>query len=216
MAPTDCNYIDSSWYFAMAKHQPSAGPEFAGLHSVKMQVLGHRRVLVAEFEKLETFMRGTIGANGTLSLARITETLAEASIEILTAMLTSGVEIWDGLVEEGHTLLVPWGFIVCETCVNQQDTAGFRFTLIGDEASKGFLNLASYMMPTGGQTLKQNTTGILLKKVVDGLSVSSGEQPKYHAKVQKPELEDKGGPKRAAPVAAKTEPPPTAKKARKS
>ena len=144
---------------------------------MKHQVSGSRRVLLAEFSKLETFAKGTIGSAGTLTLGRITEVISEARVEVLSSMLTARVSIFEATIEPGQALLVPWGYIVCEQCVNQEDTIGFRWTLVGDDASDGFRQLAAYMLPASGG-VQGHSTSLLLKKVLD--AIDHGKNPSYH------------------------------------
>ena len=168
LTPADCIYIDNPWCFALAHDVPQAGPEFCGFHSMKLQVKGQREIIAASFEKLELFVQGTVGASGTLSLARVTDTLAEANVAMLEAMLKAGVEIWHSVVPSVSAVVIPWGFIVCEKAVNAEDVFGLRWTCIGDSAPPPFLKLASYMAPDG-QGAKANSTAALLAKVLKAM-----------------------------------------------
>ena len=177
LTPADCQYIDNPWAFALAHNKPQAGPEFCGLHSVKLQHHGQRAVVIASFEKLELFVRGTVGIGGTVSLARVVDTIAEANVATLTAMLQAGCDISRGVQEEGIALLVPWGCIVCEVAQNSDDVCGVRWTCVGDSTNPSFDNLASYMVPADAQQLKSNNTAALLAKVVAALAAPAGAAP---------------------------------------
>ena len=131
-------------------------------------------MVVASFEKLELFVQGTVGSSGMLSLARITDTLAEANVTMLEAMLKAGVEIWHGVVSAGNALVIPWGHIVCEKALNAADVVGFRYTCIGDNASPSFMKLAAYMAPEG-PSAASNTTSALLVKVLK--AIESKDKP---------------------------------------
>ena len=112
-----------------------------------------------------------------MSLARVVDTIAEANVATMTAMLQAGCEIWRGVQEAGTALLVPWGCIICEVAQNFDDACGVRWTCVGDSTNPSFANLASYMVPADTQQLKSNNTAALLAKVVAALAAPAGAAP---------------------------------------
>ena len=69
---------------------------------------------------------------------------------------------------------------MCEQSLNQEDTIGFRWTLVGDQAGQAFRRLASYMVPVSG-SVQAHSTAQLLKKVLDAIDLGSDNKPlSYH------------------------------------
>ena len=92
------------------------------------------------FSHLAICCKETLGAGGSLTISKIVDIFAEADENMVEALIKPKVPLMHCVIPTGTGLFVPWGWITAEHNDNDGDSAGWRWTLIGDESSEYFKN----------------------------------------------------------------------------
>ena len=103
-------------------------------------------------------------------MQKVIDIFAEADEKIVAAFIKAKVPLIQGVIPEGKGLFVPWGWVTAEKNDNNADSAGWRWTLVGDSGSENFDKLCSFSVPQDPTSLKANSTAALLSKIVDAIN----------------------------------------------
>ena len=111
LTPSGKDYLNTPWIWREVGSHKQVGLEVFALSSCRAVLEGQRVVILVEFSSLAKFVILMVLDGGLVSLARIVDTVCNASEEFLKKMLET-VTMYHAVCGPGSALMAPWGCIV--------------------------------------------------------------------------------------------------------
>ena len=141
----------------------ATGPEFCYLASVKLQLQGERKVILANFSGLlEYYNRTHASESSSVALARVMHTLEHADARVVGTMRRH-VQFLQAHIGPNSALWLPAGWIIVEQVENGNLVHGVRWLCLPDVAdnnhpAKGpWRSLLNLVKPKAGAEMQKRT-----------------------------------------------------------
>ena len=154
LCPPATEYSDASTramcspsIFGMAQNCQSHGFEVGCLPTMRLGLLGARRVGVSRFTDIGAYVRNIKGGKALsmpISSSHVTEWLKKATTQDITNFYKENVNMWWGTVGPNDLLYIPAGFIKFESTLDKAPVYGLRWAgpIKGDEHASTQLRAA--------------------------------------------------------------------------
>ena len=143
----------------------SCGPEFSNLGSVKLTTHGHRRILTMKFKSAIQLWAASV-ASGTVRTAKnICECVENADKKAMEPYVADK-SLKAAELGPGDCLILPPGYIVVESVLNNVAVQGIRTVMMPSVISEDFALSLDCFMPENWSLIKTNTSQAFLKRLV--------------------------------------------------
>ena len=173
---TERDNLAQPWHFGFSPDMKGAGPEFAFLAALKVQLRGDRMIIFSPHDQAREFAASKIDDASQITASKVVDCLCNAGAADVDALVKSSA-LKKCTVQPGSLLWIPWGWIVIEKSLNAQTNAGLRWLMVTEYSCPPFEALCGDVIPEKEDT-KGNTALSFLVRVLRALyNADGGKKP---------------------------------------
>ena len=165
LSSVEKTYLQSPWMFAYGPGMKSCGPEFSNLGSVKLTTHGHRRILTMKFKSAIQLWAASVASGTVRTVKNICDCVENADKKAMEPYVADK-SLKAAELGPGDCLILPPGYIVVESVLNNVAVQGIRTVMMPSAISEDFALSLDCFMPENWSLIKTNTSQAFLKRLV--------------------------------------------------
>ena len=174
LSSAESHYLSSAWMFAMTGQMVACAPEFSFLTRIKVTFKGTRSIVCVHFHELAAWHLTLMKSQGKECSGHVTvqaacDSLSEIdSYEALQDAVSHMPSMRFCTVPAASVVVVPWGHVVAERTLNQEEVVGIRFMAASDVGHEEITTLAAHILPSDGKAKIGSAGQFLLRCLCAG------------------------------------------------
>ncbi len=89
----------------------------------------------------------------------------QATPQTLQKLLDTNVAIVTTICRPGESIYIPWGYVVAESGVNNEEMYGLRFMIMGKSGTAAFDQMSYFLCPAEGAVVEKGTAAAFMVRI---------------------------------------------------